>query len=432
MKKSIITYVLVMGLSLITLLLVSLNRYFVFLSLVLLFSYIFMEKFEYKKKLVPLINEFFIRKDYEKALLFLNKFKNDTFFLRNANGCIITIIQIYMLQDRIDDIKELISQNKRLANNINISYIRMIISISDEDLILANRHYNKLCTANPKYFRKQQDMAKLIMDMINNKEYNETILEETNYESIKRLCYRYRDCNYIDLPNNIKESNVLANLLSAFSILSLLMAVILIVVHTYSKDIAIGIERLYYFLTSAWIFYLFIPIPFASFLYWKIGTGNKINKKVGFVVTIMLFILGCLNILSLSFFTSDENYLDALEYASNIELPESASIITQDYNGSSGDNLVKYISVIRYDELDEEKLIVQLNNNIYWNDFLTDNIKEFVPDAFETSLNTYHYYCLYNIDDNSYNMPYDYNDEYLIYGINLDENVILIYQFYKK
>ena len=88
---------------------------------------------------------------------------------------------------------------KKAGNDVPSGlYNHYILSVYENDFVNARIYYEKLMHIRLKKFRNQQETAKVIQEMIDSNEYNETIYNSTRFELIKEICLRYKNKEKID------------------------------------------------------------------------------------------------------------------------------------------------------------------------------------------------------------------------------------------
>ena len=154
-KSKLIHYILIFLFILLMILFVilesALGVILVFISLCA--YYIFLKRYANKK--YSFVNDYINNKEFSKLETILLERKEKTFLIIEYNVCVNLLLSIYILENRIDEYRELISYNKLFLNNVNTHYYNMLIAIKDNDYLLFNKYYMSLIYNKNSIFNKQ-------------------------------------------------------------------------------------------------------------------------------------------------------------------------------------------------------------------------------------------------------------------------------------
>ncbi len=131
-----------------------------------------------------------VEKKYDEAIEILKEKTETCLIYSNALSSLITLVIIYMMNNNIDEVKELL-KNKRLKNNNNITFINLILALEENNIDLAKEYNEKLQKQKSKRYDIQKEASDLIFKMIEKGNYNRAIEAKTEYPLVIEICKRY-------------------------------------------------------------------------------------------------------------------------------------------------------------------------------------------------------------------------------------------------
>lgn len=379
-------------------------------------------------------------KKYSELEIYFDKALKRSICLQEYYFNVQHLISIYMFSSQEDKAAYLIDKNIHLQRVKGLCYYRFILAIASNNLKQAESINKQLQSQNRTVFKEQKIMANKILNMITGNSFDKEVYEKTNISLVKKICEAVRDNAYVKLANIetknkqiiIKQRSRLTVLLNVVAVISFFLAIITFV-FTENNDSNYLLESAYNSLINTWKFYLFIPLPLLTLIHGVVRSKKfKVESNIATVSTfiILLTLFGSFTLLSFSIYNTDKSYINYIEDKVKIDLPKEATIIQQDWTGgiqtSSDDNLLKYDSLIR---LNSNELIDVTN----FRTSLTEQEKNFIPALFNYSTEDFEYYIVYNIDSNLFfELDYASGTYYLCLAYHVEENLILVNEFYKK
>lgn len=165
---------------------------------------------------------------------------------------------------------------------------------------------------------------------------------------------------------------------------------------------------------NMWVFFLFVPIPLASFILGIIykPKGFKATKNIvaGAIFTILLVIYGSFTFMFNDIYLHDYSYIDRIEAQIGFDLPDSGTITTQDWASGeqTGTENVRYIyssDVVFTNEDEIAKFNEEISQSELWMTTVSTPLLGQIPSMFSylPSFNQYDYFMIYNADLEIYN-----------------------------
>lgn len=210
-----------------------------------------------------------------------------------------------------------------------------------------------------------------------------------------------------------------------WSVLSLIISILLIVCSVasiFGAIICVGMASSsdpYSSTENMWLFFLFTPIPLASFIFGIYqnckGIRNIRNIVVGVIMLAFLCIYGSFTFLFADTYSHDYQVVTQWEEQTGIDFPDTGEITTEDYSTGeqSGGYSLQTRSSIILDENNAQTFMNQIYRDEKWMDNLPTGLSGCVP--FSMSGN-YDYCLLYNLDTNEINkMPAESGNYHFVY-----------------
>jgi hypothetical protein len=191
------------------------------------------------------------------------------------------------------------------------------------------------------------------------------------------------------------------------------------------------------FTQSAWLFWLWLPVPIISiiisYIYQKRGVNCSKNILVGFIISILLLIFGSFSLIPYSYdFSGNYDIIEDYQSVMNVRIPASGQLksgTSKSFNHKNISNLK--IIIVNYKKEDTSILTNDILNNENWilSTLLTSKLENLIPSVFSTSDNIY--YLFYNKTLDEYNTIPNNEGTYQFYTIRYDisEKNLLIYTF---
>jgi hypothetical protein len=222
-----------------------------------------------------------------------------------------------------------------------------------------------------------------------------------------------------------KKIKTLLLILFILSLASLFIAFFTIYIPLrYSKipEFPLGMEE------HGWVFLLFIPIPFISLALGReyLSKGYKCTKNIiaGLIMSALLTLSGSSYFLDPNKISHNFSYVEKVEEIISFSFPTSGAI-SIDY---SGDDDIRSIALVRFDENQISMLIDSIKNSSKWKlpDFPSFHI---YPDGYSSIINKSDYFLIYDTSCNQFNSIISGNHSnhelyYLAYDV--DTNLLCI------
>lgn len=196
MKRAKITlllyFVLVVALIILSIQLKDKNSIVLLILMVLIMGGFTINRIE-AGKIAMQVSESFENKEYDQVIEHLKKSSEESIVYMNCVSSLVTLAMVYMLNNNIKEVKELIKKYKVVRNNKNICYINMILAIDDNNLEEAKKYFEILNNYKNSKFAPQKEVASLILKMIEKNKYNPDIERKTQYQLVKDICQRYKN-----------------------------------------------------------------------------------------------------------------------------------------------------------------------------------------------------------------------------------------------
>ena len=397
--------------------------------------YIFLKIYANKK--YSFVNDYINNKEFSKLETILLERKEKTFLIIEYNICVNLLLSIYILENRIDEYRELISYNKLFLNNVNTHYYNMLIAIKDNDYLLFNKYYMSLINNKNSIFDKQKEKAYLIKKMIDTKEYNEIIDNETTIPLLKEICDKYKNKEYIEIKQEEKKHKWLDTFLIVINIVAVFLPFMIISFVIENLDLH-SIEQTILIISLLGVYFIFLIIPIINIIYW-FKYRYKFNEKkshgiVGLVTFIIMFSMGTMSIKEIESSIDLDYYLMEVENIAGVSMNNS-TITFREYQEDNNNNGINYTYnyeiLVRYNEGVNIASLIESNDN-YINNF-NDDIMSFLGDFYKYDTLNDDYFMMYNYDNNTYNTLYNEpNYQYLIFSYNIESNYLYVIDINSK
>jgi len=277
---------------------------------------------------------------------------------------------------------------------------------------------------------KSHDWGKYIALIIANQLY---ILRKTDLAPDSKLLEQSKSISTTKQPAE-KASGKLkltSNLLSIFSVLSIIGALICVAFTTETKKNFAG--------ENLWIFYLFTIIPACSILFAfylkKKGYKHKSNLIIGIVMAALLCIYGSFPILIGTKYSHDDGLIVQMEQLLEIDIPQHYQINTEDATNSNKPDTAGAIQRTTYIYFNDDAVIQfekDISNNSKWLDALPSDIvgiSSYYCHAVSTKDNLY---CMvFNKDTGEFNSLPAENGLYSFVNViyDADQNSMTIVEY---
>ena len=436
-KSKLIHYILIFLFILLMILFVILESALgVILVFISLCAYnIFLKRYVNKK--YSFVNDYINNKEVSKLETILLERKEKTFLIIEYNVCVNLLLSIYILENRIDEYRELISYNKLFLNNVNTHYYNMLIAIKDNDYLLFNKYYMSLINNKNSIFNKQKEKAYLIKKMIDTKEYNEIIDNETTIPLLKKICDKYKNGEYIEIKKGEeKKHKWIDTFLIVINIVAVFLPFMIISFVIQNLDLH-SIEQTKLITSLLGIYFIFLIIPIINIIYW-IKYRYKFNEKkshgiVGLVTLIIMFLMGTMSIKDTKSSIDLDYYLMEVENIAGVSMNDSTITFREYHEDNNGgiNYTYNYEILVRYNEGVNIASLIESNDN-YINNF-NDDIMSFLGDFYKYDTLDDDYFMMYNYDNNTYNTLYNEpNYQYLIFSYNIESNYLYVIDINSK
>lgn len=424
--------------------LASNNGIYLFLTLLAL---LVIRKISFRLEMKPVVqklNEYTQTSDYGGAISCLLDKINNCYFKTTNETCMVYLIAFYMNNDQVTEAKTLLKKYPKLKKSKFLSYINFILALADNDKYMISYYANKTLSLKNKAYDIQKDRVKKILQMLNTKEMNMEIYENTNIPLLKRICLKIKGEDVILIPNDIEKNicnnevktlstkrKVLNKVLNIFTCLSLLFALICIAIRIEQANSNTMFESSYNFLKSFWLFWAFLPIPICNIIN-GMDLKTKNNKTqnnfvLGIVFSILLFLFGLGHVIFVGTYSKDKSYLEKLEQKINIDFPNDFEIVVENATGgiqeSANGTTYKYGSLVTVKGSKVENFDVNL-----WKEEITNTDK--LPLLYTYSTENFEKHLVYCFDTKEYNPQTYYHEyDYVVIGYDYETNIFLIYEF---
>lgn len=146
-------------------------------------------------KLAESVGYYFSNKDYEKLIEYLKEHSESSIVYSNCVSCVTTLSMVYMMNNNIAEVKELINKNQFLKRSRNTCYINLILALDDNNLELAKEYNSKLQTFKNARYIPQKEAAELLIHIVETQTYDESIESKTQYQLVIDIAKRYQKDN---------------------------------------------------------------------------------------------------------------------------------------------------------------------------------------------------------------------------------------------
>ena len=146
-------------------------------------------------KLAETVSYHFSNKDYDKLIDFLKENSDASIVYSNCVSCVTTLSMVYMMNNNIAEVKELINKYKFLKYTRNTCYINLILALDDNNLELAKEYNSKLQTFKNERYLPQKEAAELLIKIVETQTYDESIESKTQYKLVVDIAKRYQNNN---------------------------------------------------------------------------------------------------------------------------------------------------------------------------------------------------------------------------------------------
>ncbi|MBQ8292569.1 MAG: hypothetical protein IJX78_02030 [Bacilli bacterium] len=326
MKKTVLTIIILfISFILVGLLSAILNKPSIFSIgvMAILVIELLIKRSEIKKinrVIIPLAEQ----KDYQRIISYLTAKSKECKFTANEIACKLSIAQAISLKDGLVEAEKYIKEN-HLDNYSSSAYVMFVISLEKGKMEEALKYAAKVKMAKHKNANKQKEMLTRILKMIETKECDYIVLEETNYTFLQELCLKYKnneevefDSNYNGVAFNIKLSEEFKRK----RIINITIIGNIILAGLVAGLFHVGI------INSVMVLILLMIVPALTIYYYhkqkKIITKNqyKIGINLGIIVLIILLICTILGIVKNTSKIKTEEMVSDMEYIFDIDIPD--------------------------------------------------------------------------------------------------------------
>ena len=222
-------------------------------------------------------------------------------------------------------------------------------------------------------FNKQKEKAYLIKKMIDTKEYNEIIDNETTIPLLKEICDKYKNKEYIEIKQEEKKHKWLDTFLIVINIVAVFLPFMIISFVIQNLDLH-SIEQTKLITSLLGIYFIFLIIPIINIIYW-FKYRYKFNEKkshglVGIVTFIIMFSIGTMSIKDIESSIDLDYYLMEVENIAGVSMNNS-TITFREYQEDNNDGInytYNYEILVRYNEGVNISSLIESNDN-YINNF---------------------------------------------------------------
>lgn len=403
-----------------------------------------LSRLELKYKFISL-KELMDKKEFNKAVEYINSRINDVYMLQVYNSCIVTLIQLYMMTDDIKSAVNLLNTHKYLNRNQGLLYIKFILAIAFNDYELIVDSMNKLLKIKNKLFDVQKDSAKRIYQMITTNVMDEVIYNNTSYPLIRRICERCNDNSIILIDNDIKLNSdkiknrpskkhiIINNLLNILTFLSIPIGLFIINIGLSKYDYLTTIEHGYYFTSRLSILYIFILIPVINLIYSiylkRNGYKFKFNLFLSLIFIVFICIFGSFTHIFKDQFILDDTYFSNIQEKIELDMSDEFYVIYEDYDFDEEDKMNDGLTVLK-NGIVRFKTDVSVDK-LKWIDELSN--AEIASPIFLINVKDYEYFLVYDLTSHILNPDTIYSGhKYIIMAFDKENpNIIFNECIYK-
>lgn len=386
--------------------------------------------------------------NYQETIEYLKTRVDKNYFTYTNNCCLIYLVLFYMYNDQALEAKKILVSNLKIKRSPDLMYTRFILAIAEDNDQAIEYYANKVENLMYKRYNLQKENVKKILEMLKTNIVNFEVYENTNFPLLKRICQKINGENvnieslYVETETITIEDykkctglkRAIKIFLNAITCCTLFLALIIVSVNISKFEPFTSFEGLYKILQLIWIFFLFLPISIGNIIYGVyLKSKNyqfKSNIIIGIIFSILLLLYGSMHFLSKSQYSEDKTYLYELEEKIGVDFPNDFEIVTLDWTGgkqTSLDNtLLKFESIVRING----ENIKYFDTNLWLEEVQST---EMLPTLFVYETLKYDKFLVYCFDTNEYN-PTEFSNqyEYVAIAYNIENNNLIIYEFYLK